>query len=671
MVKYVPEMESLGPGEGGDQMKSPILRGETVVNSELDILTSTDLAFKVAEVIGPERILAKTGGGTNLEAAAMTVRGGVSAYAAPKANVIRVLFKHPDPTIVQPVLRELIDQYFVKHYEVHRALANLEQFERERDQVRMELGETERKLRDLMKSEAVFSPDDAKKAAAAEVESTQKALRDARMELAQLQALLRLTPTNALPEKTQAPTELNVGKRMEYGQLSAQLDQLRAREQVTIAQGYTVESAMVKPLRQKMAELEAQREDMEREYPELAGLALSSEGAESLDPLTNRRKVEFLNIKIATSEDRLQRARADEAKLYAIADQIAELERQKEMEEEHFRYFSTALDRVKFDSALGSSRDSNISRVQHPSPPISDIGSLFKQLLMVAGGGIFVGVALALLIELFFDQRVKRPIEIRRLIQAPLYLSIPSGARNGERKRLLLANSKPQKERDQGGARQLALMSDREHASDGLQPYFEALRDRILNRFETLARKPKLVGVCGCAGAAGNVTRLAAGLAGALSEAGDLKVLLVDMKNRSGKPHPILGSRRSCSLTDALQHQNQGEALIAPNLYMASAQGTDSQQFSSSPSKFTRVVPQLNASDYDYIVFDMPEVNQISITPRLAKHMDLMLLVVEAEQAHRTAVKQAGSLLTEFTSNVAVVLNNTKASLPRSLQHTA
>ncbi len=670
LVKYVPEVESLGPGQGDSDVRSPILRGETVVNSELDILTSGDLASKVAEGVGPERILAAVGGGNSLAAAAMTVKGGVTAYAVAKANSIRVLFQHPDPNIVTNVLSELISQYFEKHYQVHRELHDLPRFERERDQVGLKLADTEAKLRELMTKEGVFSSEASKRSAAAEVESTQKALRDAEMELRQLQGLLRLSPTNSTPEKAEIFDPKYAAQRDEYARLSADVERLRAREQATMAQNYTAESSMVRPLREKRAKLETRRAELEREFPELAGLALSSAGTEAADPLTNRRKLEILKITVLTLQERLDAAKGEEARLYGLADKIQELERQKEIEEEHYRYFAKALDRAKFDAALGSSRDSNIGLVQRPTPPVSDPGALYKKLMMIIGVGVVAGVVLALFIELFLDQRIKRAVEVRRLLPVPLYLSIPASALNGKRRLLPNGPRSPETGEDRGNAMAL-IPENRDRSSDRLQPYFEALRDRILNRFETNPRKPKLVGICGCAGASGSVTRLATGLAGALSEAGDLKVLLVDMKNRSGRPHPILGTRRSCSLAEALENSNKGEALIAPNLYVATAQGSGNQALATSPSKFTRVVPQLNASDYDYIVFDMPEVDQVSITPRLAKHMDLMLLAVEAERAHRGAVKQAGSLLMEFTPNVAVVLNNTKACLPQSLHHAA
>jgi Mrp family chromosome partitioning ATPase len=137
------------------------------------------------------------------------------------------------------------------------------------------------------------------------------------------------------------------------------------------------------------------------------------------------------------------------------------------------------------------------------------------------------------------------------------------------------------------------------------------------------------------------------------------------MKRSNGTPHPLLGVRKSCSLLEALEGAKRQDALIAPNLYLAST-GEPKQMVTSAP-KFTRVVPRLNASDYDYIVFDMPPVNQVSITPRLAKHMDLTLLVVEAERAHRTTVEEAGSLLLEFTPNVGLVLNKTKTYGPKQV----
>src|SRR5438876_11800130 len=53
LVRYVTETRSLAPSERNPDVKSPDSRGETIINSELEILTSMDLAKEVAEKIGP------------------------------------------------------------------------------------------------------------------------------------------------------------------------------------------------------------------------------------------------------------------------------------------------------------------------------------------------------------------------------------------------------------------------------------------------------------------------------------------------------------------------------------------------------------------------------------------------------------------------------------------
>ena len=83
--------------------------------------------------------------------------------------------------------------------------------------------------------------------------------------------------------------------------------------------------------------------------------------------------------------------------------------------------------------------------------------------------------------------------------------------------------------------------------------------------------------------------------------------------------------------------------------------------------RFSYLVPKLKASDYDYIIFDMPPVSQISVTPRLAGFMDMVMLVVESEKTDREAVQRAYAMLEESKANVTAVLNKTHTYVPRRL----
>ena len=50
---------------------------------------------------------------------------------------------------------------------------------------------------------------------------------------------------------------------------------------------------------------------------------------------------------------------------------------------------------------------------------------------MIVAGGMFGGVGLAFLIELYLDRTVKRPEEIETRLRLPVFLSIPDAGRNG------------------------------------------------------------------------------------------------------------------------------------------------------------------------------------------------------------------------------------------------
>ena len=78
-------------------------------------------------------------------------------------------------------------------------------------------------------------------------------------------------------------------------------------------------------------------------------------------------------------------------------------------------------------------------------------------------------------------------------------------------------------------------------------------------------------------------------------------------------------------------------------------------------------MPNLKASDFDYIIFDMPPLAQTSSTWGMAAFMDKLLLVVEAEKNDRNLIKRGYGKLVAQRDNVAVVVNKTRSYVPRWL----
>ena len=175
-----------------------------------------------------------------------------------------------------------------------------------------------------------------------------------------------------------------------------------------------------------------------------------------------------------------------------------------------------------------------------------------------------------------------------------------------------------------------------------------------------------MIGVTGFGEGAGTST-LAAGVAAALSETGDGKVLLVDVNAANGEVHPFFAGRPAASLTAAIEPQ-AAITSAADNLYLATINRSGNKSAHLGLKKFFALVPNLKASDFDYIIFDMPPINQTSPTIGLAALMDKVVLVVEAEKINRDVVKRGYRELVGARADVAVVLNKTRSYGPQWLE---
>ena len=162
----------------------------TIINSEIEILTSLDVATQVVATVGAERILAKKGGGSDPMAAAGVVCSGIEVEP-PKGSIITVSFKHPDADIVQTVLDAIIHSYMLRHLEVHGGGGEMwDYYVKEKDDLRSKLAQTEVELKRLKTKANVLFLDDTKHAYQSQIAKAQEQLMDAERELAERQAVL-------------------------------------------------------------------------------------------------------------------------------------------------------------------------------------------------------------------------------------------------------------------------------------------------------------------------------------------------------------------------------------------------------------------------------------------------------------------------------------------------
>jgi Mrp family chromosome partitioning ATPase len=203
-----------------------------------------------------------------------------------------------------------------------------------------------------------------------------------------------------------------------------------------------------------------------------------------------------------------------------------------------------------------------------------------------------------------------------------------------------------------------------------LRPYAEVLRDRLVTYFDlnNLFHKPKLVAITGCHRGAG-ATTVATALAASLSETGDGNVLLVDMRPDSGVAQQFLQGKPQFGLLDALDLEKRGGTQIQDKLYLVAEHEMTGGLSKMLPKRFAQLLPRLRLSDYDYIIFDLPEMSRTSTAPRVGRFMDLVLLVAEAERTNIDLLRQSAKVLAESGATVGAVLNRTRQYVPARLSH--
>lgn len=609
LVRYVTERSAIDPVEAEKAAAASNNEADRVIGAEIEILTSWDLAMQVAQALGPQRLLPAPQDLFSRVALALGLERllppfGASATEATAAKSIASGLKVTSNKGSNIIL--------ISYQNSNPEIATLV-------------------LQELLSRYFVKH---------LEVHRSADAFDFVAQQTDQVRARLNQTEDalKSLRQKTGIPS-------LKEGSVVLATEAAKAQEQLNAAEADLAEQqALVSQKAENTSKTWRKKKPVDDPKAKVAG---------------TQAKIETLKSRLRDIEHRTKQ-------LTELAPQIEDLERKREMDEANYKYFAASLEKARIDEALDPTKMPNISAVQRPSPPGLETKRRDKIALVLAGGGIALGIALALLRGLVLNQTVGRPLQIETQLHIPLMLSIPySSSRNGH----------------------VALPSNASLASAGvlatgrrhhklapwapghfIRPYCDAIRDRLGLYFELnhLTHKPKLVGVAGFSDDAGTST-LAAGLAASLSETNDGKVLLVDVNLGPEEVHPFFKGKPAYSLNAALKPSGAIDS-AADNLYLATVGSPNT----GGPAqlglkKFFDMMPNMKASDFDYIIFDMPPLEQTSPTWGMSAFMDKLLLVVEAEKNSREVIKRSYRKLTAERNNVAVVVNKARFYVPKWL----
>ena len=670
-----------------DDIGTEVSTGKNVVDAELEIFTSWDLALKVAEEIGPEKILSEADKeDISLQVAAASIQRRIGVGNKKGSRVITISYEDKDPELVVDVLNEFVKQYFIKHLEVHRSGNAFQQATQRVNDIQWELSKVEEELTKLRAEYGIISLEEQLKALLMQRTEINTNLTNIMSELVTADARFSANETlnnqseevgreennesnpNSLP-KPASNEDISA-----YRRILARIDALNL-ERIEILNKYKEESVQAKTNERYLNSLNEEKITMLKKNPELAGnispaLSLGENTEMSSMPLSPRSVLEPLKAKMKFLEERKKEIDEQYASIVSVEPKIKSLQTQINRLKDEYDLAFAAQQETLSDQSLFTSDPyeiPNIDVIQYPSAALDASGSKIAFILAAgfAGGGIVFGVAWALLVELFIDTTIKRASEIKLQLHMPLMLSIPMLGIDGSPSNRIFWPWR-NKKRKQIYA-QLPVW-DTNHF---IRPYADAIRDRTDYEFEVnnVKRKPKLIALASFSDDVGTST-LAASLAASFTEVIDAKVLFINLSECNdydeNNQAPEDQSEKAFVYQEFLQDMKSKEQ--EKNLFVTKVSIYNQKTNKFMSKRLQQILPQLRQSNFDYVILDMPVISPVSPIISIAYLMDKTILVVGAEKTTRNDLKNNYEDLIKSNAKVSIVLNKIKRSLPLWLQ---
>ncbi len=411
--------------------------GIQVINTEVEIITSEDLAMEVARVVGIEKILPDAGPDAKLEDAAGTIIANLEVYAAQGNNVLHIDYSNPNADNAVLVLGELVRQYSIRHLDIHSSGANYDDVLRQTEEVRLRLKQTESELDQLRTESGISTLAGATAAIESQKARTKEDLMAAKAELADRKARLE-----ALEQSASGDVELEKGatsKPVVVAKVPAQVisDYKATIDVLEVLQKRNMElrlkfksgNQLLALSERQVADANSRRIALEKKYPNLVAEkeALESDRKSPGDDLRmERANLASVTARVAVFTSHLKELDEQYKEQYEIGSKIEVLERRRQMDDAEYRSLEINLKNAIMTTKLDPTRMPNLKTLQEPSKPIKTYDKITQKIVIgLAGAGMGLGLGLAFMIELLFNRRVTRPIEIQAKLQLPLLLSIP------------------------------------------------------------------------------------------------------------------------------------------------------------------------------------------------------------------------------------------------------
>jgi len=388
-----------------------------IVNSEIQILTSRDLAEGVVNKIGAQKLYP---GSANTDAAIRSFQSDFKAAPVEQADVIDASYRNPSREVAVAALNAAVELYEQKHAEMF-ADPRYKFIENQTGQYQDQLDAVVKKEADIRNQKSLFDVDAQRAKLLDDRASTNSIITqlksqsiDAHQRIDFLNNRLKTTP--ALIPAGEAPADA-------VEQAKARLLDLQIKEQ-QLKERYVGD---VKPMQDTEAEMAKLRAFVSRNDPiNRKEWSQRNSAYDDMVVALNRALADAapLDAQIAQREKEQQGIEARLRDLEEGATEIADLERERRVLEALVHTYRTRYEDARMNENLDRERAVSVSIVQRPEAPERPAG---PRHLPFALAGILIGLIGAsglLLYRLVFRETLITVESVERIIGLPVVASV-------------------------------------------------------------------------------------------------------------------------------------------------------------------------------------------------------------------------------------------------------
>lgn len=416
-------------------VNAPVV-SEPELNSEVELLNSHELLRDVVVKVGLAHGAHWWGwwrsNDEQIEAAVRSLDNSLDVDPVRKTNVISVTYKNKNPQLAAQVMNEIARLYLEKHRDVHRFPGQFEFFQRETDQYRKGLQQTELQLADFPRKYGAVSPALDRDITLQKLSDFQASFEQTRASIAETQERIRELQSLGTATPPRMTTQLRTSDNPELLEMMKSTALNLELKRSDLLNKFQPDYRPVQEVEKELAQTRAAIANEEK--------SPLQEKTTDVDPVKewirselakSQADLEGLQARVKVTENtvRIYQTRASQLERNSLAQ--GDLLRTAKAQENNYLLYLSKQEEARITDALDQTRILNVAMAEEPTvpalpyrPPLAYAGVTFLGMILLTVGSVWT--------LHHFDGTVRSPAEVEHFLNTRILAAVPYHDANNE-----------------------------------------------------------------------------------------------------------------------------------------------------------------------------------------------------------------------------------------------